>query len=426
MESVTTDMISYVRDNLQGQHDHALDILKSGLKSVTAATGGSSVDTGRLFLAKAEIHMDQGRWADCLDAAECARRATDTVTNAKLHLPVLSQAFSLGTRALLASGRSREAIKLAHEANVAVSLYPDKILVKEAAAVAAESLQALAAHAEGNWDQLDRDMPGTQLHRIWKLAGQPVPLLDSMPQQESIQMLVEPRRRFLTLACAWDKNTALSQEDKLMDCHEKAGANSNCSICLSPMAAAESQLARQVVEVQACMQLQQWEQAEDKADSLVVIAESISSREHSRVAVVLAILADIMAHTQRVTLAEGLFRQATKLLALDPSKVLPGAADGTTPVHPTVTAWIAWRYVQLLTVLPRRGTEVGAWQEAAESLLSLPDWPPDESRSRANEVIRSYYGCPERLRGVHDPDCHGCLLDVTVSRMLPCKWKALA
>ena len=41
---------------------------------------------------------------------------------------------------------------------------------------------------------------------------------------------------------------------------------------------------------------------------LVGLAESISSQEHSRVAVVLAILADIMAHTQRITLAEGLFR----------------------------------------------------------------------------------------------------------------------
>ena len=41
---------------------------------------------------------------------------------------------------------------------------------------------------------------------------------------------------------------------------------------------------------------------------LVSLAESISSPRHSRVAIVLTLLADIMAHTQRVTLAEGLYR----------------------------------------------------------------------------------------------------------------------
>ena len=76
MENVTTDVIRYVRDScqasniaardalyfwaglrtaarrhnpatVQGQHDHALDILNSGLKSVTAAEGSPGVDTGR-------------------------------------------------------------------------------------------------------------------------------------------------------------------------------------------------------------------------------------------------------------------------------------------------------------------------------------------------------------------------------------------
>ena len=41
---------------------------------------------------------------------------------------------------------------------------------------------------------------------------------------------------------------------------------------------------------------------------LVATAEDISRHDHPRVAIVLGILADIMAHTQRVTLAEGLFR----------------------------------------------------------------------------------------------------------------------
>ena len=44
-------------------------------------------------------------------------------------------------------------------------------------------------------------------------------------------------------------------------------------------------------------------------------------------------------------------RQSTKLLALDPGKVLPlgTATGGIVPMHPTATAWVAWRYLQLLT-----------------------------------------------------------------------------
>lgn len=64
-------------------------------------------------------------------------------------------------------------------------------------------------------------------------------------------------------------------------------------------------------------------------------------------------------------------RQATKLISLDPSKVLPTASGGTSPMHPTVTAWIAWRYLQLLTgmLLPSAASKVfianlsgGQWQ----------------------------------------------------------------
>lgn len=53
--------------------------------------------------------------ADCLDAAQGARRATDSGTNAPLHLPILCEAFSLGTRALLATGRTQAAAELANE-----------------------------------------------------------------------------------------------------------------------------------------------------------------------------------------------------------------------------------------------------------------------------------------------------------------------
>lgn len=55
---------------------------------------------------------------------------------------------------------------------------------------------------------------------------------------------------------------ALGSADRLFSGRRVAGE----SMCASPMAAAESQLAGQLVEVQAKMQLQQWQEAEAQAD----------------------------------------------------------------------------------------------------------------------------------------------------------------
>jgi hypothetical protein len=41
----------------------------------------------------------------------------------------------------------------------------------------------------------------------------------------------------------------------------------------------------------------------------------------------------------------------------------PGALHG---VHPSLAALLCWRYFQLLTVLPKRGTEAEAWRQLAQ------------------------------------------------------------
>ena len=88
------------------------------------------------------------------------------------------------------------------QASAAVASYAGKDVVGEAGAIAAQSLQALAAHAEGDWAQLDPGMPGTQLRRIQTLAERDTPAADSSLQQEAVHMIVEPQRRFLSQACA--------------------------------------------------------------------------------------------------------------------------------------------------------------------------------------------------------------------------------
>lgn len=86
--------------------------------------------------------------------------------------------------------------------HAAVASHADKYAVGRAGAIAAQSLQALAAHAEGNWAQLDPDEPGTQLQCIQTLAEKDIPEATSSLQPEAIHMIAEPQRRFLSQACA--------------------------------------------------------------------------------------------------------------------------------------------------------------------------------------------------------------------------------
>ncbi len=78
----------------------------------------------------------------------------------------------------------------------------------------------------------------------------------------------------------------------------------------------------------------------------------------------LALLGYAYCRSARVTFGEGLFREATKLLRLDPAR-LPAHGDGGSSgaaaaaaamgVHASVAAVLAWRFAQLLWVLPNRG-----------------------------------------------------------------------
>jgi hypothetical protein len=88
-------------------------------------------------------------------------------------------------------------------------------------------------------------------------------------------------------------------------------------------------------------------------------------------------LAEVYARTSRVIVAEGLYREITKLLGLDPR----AGKNGDAFVHSTVHSFVSWRYAQLLTVLPKRETEAAAWkklsyasyEEAPLRRLTAPD-----------------------------------------------------
>ncbi|KAK9792244.1 hypothetical protein WJX73_005733 [Symbiochloris irregularis] len=68
--------------------------------------------------------------------------------------------------------------------------------------------------------------------------------------------------------------------------------------------------------------------AEDALGQALTAAEGVSGAKHVRVAPVLLLLAGLYARTKRVTLAEGLYRNAAKLLQMDPLKAVPTEMQG--------------------------------------------------------------------------------------------------
>ena len=152
----------------------------------------------------------------------------------------------------------------------------------------------------------------------------------------------------------------------------------------------------------------------------------------------LLLLGQVYCRTGRVTVAEGLYRDACKRLGLDPG---PFAAAGSgssssggggggvaggggvqgsaqsveiRKVHPSLAAFAAWRHGQLLTVLPRRGAEAAAWLELGGA---LHDAAP---LARPRSAMVAALGSPDALSG-KGATGRGVLLDLSLRRLLPCR-----
>ncbi|KAL0053846.1 hypothetical protein WJX82_011690 [Trebouxia sp. C0006] len=146
-----------------------------------------------------------------------------------------------------------------------------------------------------------------------------------------------------------------------------------------------------------------WDKAEELLSKALNLAEQLHGGDSQtpQVGVVLGLLGHVYARSKRITLAEGLHRQAVKLLRVDPS----ASPSEALPVHSSLAAAGAWRYSQLLTALPRRDTEASAWKQfaAAHSPIEL----------------ESVLGPLDILKGGKDIGS-GIVVDLLMLRALPC------
>jgi len=169
----------------------------------------------------------------------------------------------------------------------------------------------------------------------------------------------------------------------------------------------------------------EWEAAEAGLSAALAAAEAVGGERHARVAAVLLPLGHVFCRTARVTFAEGLHREAAKLLGLDVGRLLSaggagGGADAAAhraalgprplPVHGSLAAALCWRNAQLLTALPKRDSEAGAWSGAARAL-----WPAGGGGNAAG--LQGALGTAELYTGRGQPGA-GAVVSLQLRRLL--------
>ncbi|KAL6776872.1 hypothetical protein ACKKBF_B03815 [Auxenochlorella protothecoides x Auxenochlorella symbiontica] len=344
-DEVVDQMIAYARDHYRDNPDQVDDILKGGL-----AMDVSGISQQRLWLARADTAAEWSDWRQSAGHAAAAY-AAPAPSDAPGATEGKSMAVYSGVAALLADGQDVEAGEALERPGVGRLAGPSHaallaMLGTTFRACTAEDIaffqSCSAAQPPEARAALDREVAAAQLTQAWTAGAYAPACLDGSTVMESTARAVDTAT---AAATAQGSHAALGPLSSPLRCGE---------------ALADAHLLRaQVHGLQG-----RWEESEESLAAALSVVEGVSAGGHPRLAFPLALLAHVYSRTARVTLAEGLYREATKLLQLDPRREAPSvsAPAAPAPAHWTVGAMLSWRYGQLLTALPRRGTEAAAWQ----------------------------------------------------------------
>jgi tetratricopeptide (TPR) repeat protein len=379
----------------------------------------------RLRLAQAEIEADRNRWFEVSNLCrQAAAAASDTEPESAQEAELVSDielaAVIMGTRAFLARNRDAEALQLAQQGLEMARksyLHAGEEEKRWQGLVMSNSVAALAQHATGEFESASESFDGVMsLIDHVDLRSGPLKYRDDLVatalKQSAVFRLAERRldeARQLS-------SRALKGSQKRAETLNEAGGLGG-----SPVLAQEQIVDALLQQAQVCLDLEEWEGAEQTLSDALSITESLNSqgsvmqpyRGHVRVGFILLSLAWMYSRTGRITLAEGLYRETLKIFNLNINEGMGGDSllGLELPFHPSVGALAAWRYAQLLTALPGRGTEASAWQSLASDLYD------DAPIRRVVDPVR-VFGSLELLTGKGSPGC-GVVLDLMCRRALP-------
>ncbi|PNH04649.1 hypothetical protein TSOC_009171 [Tetrabaena socialis] len=155
----------------------------------------------------------------------------------------------------------------------------------------------------------------------------------------------------------------------------------------------------------------EWGPAEELLGSALKAAEAAHGERSPALASLLLLLGYTYSRSARVTFAEGLFREAAKLLRLDPARQQQQQQQQCGGAHASVGAVLAWRYAQLLWVLPNRGNEAAVWERCARHLWG-------GCGPLGSQGLEAVLGGQAHLKG-EGPEGAGLLLSTRLRRALP-------
>ncbi|BDA43398.1 hypothetical protein COCOBI_04-4100 [Coccomyxa sp. Obi] len=407
--NLVDDVISYVHSSVRDK-DQALDVLKSALSTQFGASKG--VQAARIFLTMSELERDRSNWSAAVDLAASASKAArneeaDSPENAMAAANMELAAYTSGTLAYLAQGQDFEAINLAeHALDIARASFHQKGAERHRwrALVAGTSLVGLTRHASGDVQAGLASADSAQA-----MADHTDKRRDSLSQHQDAAIPCALHRiAALRFAMGdYDEATALFQ--RAVAGAEAAQADFKVSATSphqSPWLLGETRASAMGGLGQVAAMQKDWDKAEEILSQAVSDADAITTGNHPRAVPLLVPLGIVFARTQRVTYAEGVFRNAAKIVGLDPAK-----CKAPNNVHASTAACLSWRYAQLLAAMPKRETETESWQNCAQNLFQEAGEP---SRS-----ITYAFGDMHNLQGKGSSGA-GAFADVIMRRMLPC------
>lgn len=413
------DIVGYVRSECMGKPDQAVDVLRSGLVQASQGLQGA-----RLKFAMSEVQCDAGDWESglqsCRDAAQlltgqqpCSSEEAALWQQAELEVDTAA------TRALLVLGRDTKATSCAASVVERARGYftmPGQDATRWRYLVNSHALQGLVQHAAGDFDSATASFKAAQA------------LVDHVDERRGPPRNQDPRILFALNAAAnfqlalGDRDGSLALATRAATAGEAAVAacQGSSDIGSSPELAKECLAGALMCEAQAHMKAAAWEAAEEVLSRAVTAAEAVSGDRHPRVALPLLLTGEVFSRTRRVTYAEGLYRECTKLLHVDQQGRPKGAAHGAPVtvhgVHASALALLAWRFAQLMAALPNRSTELHEWDTSAVAYYSTYR----QVDGGAGDALGDELGPLEALKGKHGWGM-GVVLDTWSRRALPCE-----
>ncbi|GLC33214.1 hypothetical protein PLESTB_000358800 [Pleodorina starrii] len=431
--SAVDQMIDYAMGQRKTNPDMAVDVLMSGLSYTSPQA--DPIGNAQLHLSIAQLEADRNRWANAhAQASSGLRVSAQSVAGSAAAAELAYASGSLATRALLVMGHDSEARSLASECEAALrATAPPAAAGPQAASsstggsaahIRSLGLLALAARtvaaasADGEVDALASALgsdpaAATRAERSLADAAQSLGLLRALQGRT--------QEAEVALAAAAEA-AAAERAEPAASTSGWAREQHNCEVEADALTG----------RAQLLMRSREWGEAEELLGAALKAAEAAHGERSPSLAPLLTLLGYTYSRSARVTFAEGLFREAAKLLRLDPSRVhqqqsqqeqqpaeqqqqsasplLRTAADSG--VHASAVAVLAWRYAQLLWVLPNRGGEAARWEGCARQFWAA-------SGGLAGREIEAMLGGEGHLKG-EGPEGSGVMFSTRFRRAWPC------